>query len=98
MLSRFWTKSRPVQTAFSHDPCFVAKAAPLVVLLQPPPPSRIMPRGRAQGGVNYENAILINIISNMLPNGEYAWQAIATAYQAESGEKDLCNMADLKKH
>jgi hypothetical protein len=77
---------------------FFAKAAPLVVLLQPPPPSQIMPRGRAWGVANYKNAILINIVSNMLPNSKYAWQAIATAYQAESGEKDRCDMADLKKH
>ncbi len=34
----------------------------------------------------------------MLPNGEYAWQAITTAYQAESGERDLCDTTDLKKH
>jgi hypothetical protein len=52
MLSRFWTKSRPVQTAFSHDPCFFDKAAPLVISSQPPPPSRIMPRGQARGGVS----------------------------------------------
>ncbi len=98
MLSRFWTKSRPVQTAFSHNPCLFAKVASLVISLQPPPPSQIMPQGRARGVANYKNEILINIISNMLPNGEYAWQAVATAYQAESGEKDLRDMANLKKH
>jgi hypothetical protein len=98
MLSRFWTKSRPVQTAFSHNPCFFAEAAPLVILSQPPPPSRIMPQGWARGVMNYKNEILINIVSNMLPNSEYAWQAVATAYQAESSEKDLCDTADLKKH
>jgi hypothetical protein len=42
ILSRFWTKSRPVQIAFSHNPCFLAKAAPLVVSLQPRPPSQII--------------------------------------------------------
>jgi hypothetical protein len=53
MLSRFWTKSRPVQTTlFSHDPCFFAEAAPLFVSSQPPPPSQIMPRGRARGVVS----------------------------------------------
>mgnify|MGYP000276798726 CR=1 FL=1 len=34
----------------------------------------------------------------MLPNGEYAWQAVATAYQAESGEAELRDTTDLKKH
>jgi hypothetical protein len=53
-----------------------------------------MPRGRAWGVANNKNEILINIISNMLPNGEYAWQAIATAYQAESGEKNLRDAMD----
>ena len=48
--------------------------------------------------VNYRNEILINIVSNLLPNGEYAWQAVATAYQAESGEKDPRDTSDLKKH
>ena len=48
--------------------------------------------------VNYRNEILINIVSNLLPNGEYAWQAIATAYQAESGEIDPRDTSDLKKH
>ncbi len=57
-----------------------------------------MPRGRGRGVVNYRNEILINIVSYMLPNGEYAWKAVATAYQAESGETDLRDTADLKKH
>jgi hypothetical protein len=57
-----------------------------------------MPRGRGRGVVNYRNEILINIVSNMLPNGEYAWQAVATAYQAESGEAELRDTTDLKKH
>ncbi len=48
--------------------------------------------------VNYRNEVLINIVSNLLPNGEYAWQAVATAYQAESGEKDPWDTSDLKKH
>ena len=34
----------------------------------------------------------------MLTNGEYAWQAVATAYQAESGETDPWDTTDLKKH
>jgi hypothetical protein len=54
-----------------------------------------MPWGWAWGVVNYKNEILINIISNMLPNGEYAWQAIATAYQAESSKRDLHDTTDL---
>ena len=57
-----------------------------------------MPRGRGRGVVNIRNEILINIVSNMLPNGEYAWQAVATAYQVESGETDLRDTTDLKKH
>ena len=57
-----------------------------------------MPWGRGCGVANYRNEILINIVSNILPNGEYAWQAVATAYQAESGERDLRDTTDLKKH
>jgi hypothetical protein len=39
MLSRFWTKSRPVQTAFSHDPFFFAEAAPCCSIKVAPPRS-----------------------------------------------------------
>jgi len=91
-----------VQTAFSHKPShFFDDAVPPhssrpPLSSQKPDPTqssfpffcRIMPKGRSRGVVNYRNEILINIVSNLLPNGEYAWQAVATAYQAESGKID----------
>jgi hypothetical protein len=36
---------------------------------------------RKKGSVNYKNKLLINIVEDVLPNGEYSWQTIALAYQ-----------------
>ena len=57
-----------------------------------------MAKGRERGVPNYKNEILIRIISEMLPNGEYAWQAVAATYHVESGEALVRNSDDLKKH
>ena len=51
-----------------------------------------------KGAVNYKNDILINIISEVLPNGEYGWQAVSFAYHEKSEEKQLRNTDDLKRH
>jgi hypothetical protein len=32
---------------------------------------------RLKGAANYKNDILINIILEILPNGEYGWQAVS---------------------
>jgi hypothetical protein len=80
--------SRPPRS--SHQPDHTQSSCPFF--------RRIMPWGRSRGVMNYKNEILINIISNLLPNDEYAWQAVATAYHAESGETDICDTSDLKKH
>ena len=42
---------------------------------------------RRKGSVNYKNDVLIQIISEILPNGEYGWNAVATAYQNISKEE-----------
>ena len=57
-----------------------------------------MAKGRERGVPNYKNELLIRIVSEMLPNGEYAWQAVAAAYHVESGEALVRNSDDLKKH
>jgi hypothetical protein len=33
--------------------------------------------GRRKGAVNYKNNVLIKIVGEILPNGEYGWQAVA---------------------
>jgi hypothetical protein len=53
---------------------------------------------RLKGVVNYENDILINIILEILPNGEYVWQAVSFAYHKQSKEKDPRNTDNLKRH
>ncbi len=47
---------------------------------------------RLKGAVNYKNDILINIILEILPNGECGWQAVSFAYHEQSKEKDPRNI------
>jgi hypothetical protein len=51
-----------------------------------------------KGSVNYKNKVLIQLISKILPNGEYGWQAVAMAYQERTKEEALHNCLDIKKH
>jgi hypothetical protein len=56
---------RPVFLA-PHKACFFGAVA-------------AMPRKK--GSVNYKNELLINIVADVLPKGEYGWQTVALAYQ-----------------
>ncbi len=51
-----------------------------------------------KGSVNYKIKLLINIVADVLPNGEYRWQTVGLAYQEQSKEEILCDTADMKKH
>ncbi len=53
---------------------------------------------RKKGSVNYKNELLIDIVADVLPNGEYDWQTIALAYQEQSKEEILHDSTDMKKH
>ena len=53
---------------------------------------------RAKGAKNYKNDILIPIITEILPNGEFGWAAVTLAYQEQAQENDPCNTDDLKRH
>ncbi len=50
-----------------------------------------------KGIVNYKNKILVTIVSQILPNGEYGWQTIALTYQEQSNEAGQCNTDGLKR-
>jgi hypothetical protein len=50
------------------------------------------------GAQNYKNDVLISIILEILPNGEYGWEAIAIAYQEQSREECKRDTDDLKRH
>jgi len=56
----------------------------------------IMPRAR--GARNYRNDVLIQIIAEILPNGEFGWSAVALAYQEQSQEDEIRNTDDIKRH
>ena len=57
---------------------------------------------RKKGAVNYKNEVLIKIVGEILPNGEYGWQAVANAYQEETKEETkeetTRDTSYLKKH
>jgi hypothetical protein len=57
-----------------------------------------MTMARTKGSVNYKNDLLINIIKELLPNGEVAWEAVCTAYFTQLQEKVLRNTTDVRKH
>ncbi len=56
----------------------------------------VMPRKK--GSVNYKNDLLIDIVADILPNGEFGWQTVALAYQEQSQEDFLCVSTDMNKH
>jgi hypothetical protein len=70
-----------------------AAAAPFAVLFS----SNISGMGRQRGSVNYKNAVLIQIVKDILPNGEIAWQAVAIPYQEASGKEKLRDWNNIKK-
>jgi hypothetical protein len=51
-----------------------------------------------KGAVKYKHDMLINIISEILPNGEYGWHAVSFAYHEQSKEDQPRNTDDLKRH
>jgi hypothetical protein len=53
---------------------------------------------RQVGTRNYKNDVLISIILEILPNGEYGWEAVAIAYQEQSREECKRDTDDLKRH
>ncbi len=53
---------------------------------------------RKKGVVNYKNNVLINIIEEILPNGELGWEAVAIPYQGKSNEEMQQDTTDVKKH
>ena len=55
-------------------------------------------KGRASGARNYKKKELIRCVNEILPNGEYGWQAVALAYQQASNEPAPRNTDDLKKY
>jgi hypothetical protein len=50
------------------------------------------------GSVNYKNKVLTQLIGEILPNGEYGWQAIAMACQEKTKEEALRDCMDGNKH
>ena len=53
---------------------------------------------RAKGAKNYKNDLLIPIVTEILPNGEYGWSAVALAYQEQAREDDPHNTDNMRRH
>ena len=54
--------------------------------------------GRAAGAKNYKKKILLEVVQDILPNGSYAWEQVAVAYKEKSGESEVRDKADVKRH
>jgi hypothetical protein len=54
--------------------------------------------GRAKGAVNYQNPVLINIISQILLNSSLGWQAVVIAYHEKSKESAVRDGEAVKTH
>ena len=50
------------------------------------------------GAKNYKNDLLIPIVAEILPTGDYGWSAVALAYQEQAREDEPHNTDDLKRH
>ena len=55
-------------------------------------------KGRGVGVPNYKNDLLVNCIEAILPDGAMQWQLVADRYKAVSGETELRDCHDLKRH
>ena len=55
-------------------------------------------KGRAAGVPNYQNEVLINAIEGILPDGALQWRKVAERYQEASGEKEIRDNHDIKRH
>lgn len=54
--------------------------------------------GRAAGVPNYQNDVLINVIEAVLPDGPLQWSIVAQRYQEASGEREIRDGHDIKRH
>jgi hypothetical protein len=55
-------------------------------------------KGRGVEVPNYKNDLLINVIEAILPDGAMQWQLVATRHKEVSGEAELRDCHDLKRH
>ena len=59
---------------------------------------KVKAKGRSAGVPNYKNEILINVVEAILPDGALGWTKVAQRYQEASGEKELRDSHDIKRH
>ncbi len=54
---------------------------------------------RKAGAQNYKKEVLLEVMATFLPNqGSNSWDRVAAAYQEKSGEAELRDKEDLKRH
>lgn len=54
--------------------------------------------GRATGTSNYNNAVLMGIVSTQLPSGSEGWKNVAILYKQQSNEAFARDPDDIKRH
>ena len=54
--------------------------------------------GRAAGAKNYKKDVLLEVVKEVLPSGAYEWERVCALYKERSGESDLRDKDDVKRH
>ena len=54
--------------------------------------------GRAHGAKNYRRPLLMELVSEFLPNGHSLWKAVAVEYQRRSGESEERDPREMEKY
>ena len=53
---------------------------------------------RKAGAQNYKKEVLLEVMAIFLLQGSNAWEQVATAYKEKSGEGELRDKEDLRRH
>ena len=53
---------------------------------------------RTKGAKSYKNPLLLNLIEAIKPSGQLGWLEVGTRYKAASGEEELRDWQDIRRH
>ncbi len=83
-------------------PCFFHRSAltdNAIAAATPSPSVVAIAMPRKAGAQNYKKEVLLEVMATFLPNqGSNSWDRVAAAYQEKSGEAELRDKEDLKRH
>ena len=53
---------------------------------------------RKAGSQNYKKEVLLEVVATFLPQGSNSWEQVAAAYNEKSGEGELRDKEDVRRH